>query len=702
MITAKQIYQPFFTGLLLFALGCQGQTGQQVVPMDSLNRLKNASSPYLQQHASNPVDWYEWGEEALAKARKENKPLIISIGYSACHWCHVMEHESYMDTTVARIMNDHFVSIKIDREERPDIDQIYMEAAQLMTGRGGWPLNAFALPDGRPFFAGTYFPKAQWIDLLQQVQKAYKNQHEKLLEQAAAVTQGLQTANVIAVDPEKQPFTKAAYVDIFKQWQPLLDRQLGGMKGAPKFPMPVGWEFLLQYHYITQDQEALEAVTTTLDQMAYGGIYDQIGGGFARYATDEYWKVPHFEKMLYDNAQLVSLYAHAYQLTKNPLYADIIRETLDFVEREMTDPQGGFYASLNADSEGEEGKFYVWTQAEIAALLDEKTARLIKDYYQVSQGGNWEEGKNILHRKVSKTAFAGAHTLSVQAFETLLSQSQKKLLQARSKRVRPSTDDKVLTAWNALMLKAYVDAYRALGEEDYLSKALKNANFLEQNMLRSAGSVWRNYKDGKASIEAFLDDYALLAEAFVELYQVTFDVEWLTKARALTDYTLTHFYDKQSHLFFYTSDQSETLIARKKEVADNVIPSSNSVMAKNLYQMGVYFDHQPYIDTAAALLAVANASLSQGGPYAGNWMQLTGWFVSEPYEVAIMGQDALQKNRKLQAHYLPTSFFMGGKKENLPLLSMKLIPGETIIYVCQKKICKLPVTEVQKALGQIE
>lgn len=698
----KRVLLFFYSTSLLFTVNCQGQTAKQSQNENGLNRLADASSPYLQQHADNPVDWYEWGEEALEKARKENKPLLISVGYAACHWCHVMEHESFEDTTVARIMNENFVSIKIDREERPDIDQIYMEAAQLMTGRGGWPLNAFALPDGRPFFAGTYFPKEQWINVLQQIEQAYQQQYEKLEEQAEAVTQGIRSDEIVSVSPEEQEFTKAAYTGIFQQWQPMLDQQFGGFNRVPKFPMPVGWEFLLQYHYITQDQAALDAVTTTLDQMAYGGIYDQVGGGFARYSTDKYWKVPHFEKMLYDNGQLISLYAHAYQLTRKELYAEIIRETLDFTAREMTTTEGGFYSSLNADSEGEEGKFYVWTQEEIENVLDEKTAKLVTDYYQVSRSGNWEHGKNILHRKISNAEFADQHNMTTEAFDELLNKAKAKLLKARSRRIRPSTDDKVLTSWNALMLKGYVDAYRALGEKEYLETALQNARFLKQNMLRSDGGLWRSYKDGKVSIGAFLDDYALLTEAFIELYQVTFDENWLLQAKALTDYTLKHFYDQESELFFYTSDNSENLIARKKEVADNVIPASNSVMANNLYKLSMYFYHQPYIETASTMLAHVKESLSRESSYFANWARLMGLFTAEPYEVAILGEDALQKNQKMQQRYLPTSFFMGGKEENLPLLEMKLVEGKTMIYVCQNKVCKLPVIEVEKALDQIE
>ncbi|MEX1241988.1 MAG: thioredoxin domain-containing protein, partial [Cyclobacteriaceae bacterium] len=595
------------------------------------NRLEKAKSPYLRQHADNPVDWYEWGPEALQKAKDENKPLIISVGYAACHWCHVMEHESFMDTSVAKIMNENFVAVKIDREERPDIDQIYMNAAQLLTGRGGWPLNAFALPDGRPFYAGTYFPKDQWIQVLKQMDDVYKNQHEKVLQQATQLTQGIKRQEVITLAGDSTVrFSKSTYEGIFRRWQPKIDFSNGGFSSAPKFPLPAGWEFVLQYHYLTGDDKALKAVITTLDEMAKGGIYDQIGGGFARYSTDALWFAPHFEKMLYDNGQLVSLYAHAYKVTKDETYSRVINETLEFINREMTSPEGGFYASLNADSEGEEGKFYVWTKEEIEDVLNPKTAKLVTDYYQVKKSGNWEHDKNILYRKEGMNTFAKRNGLSVEEWEKMLYEADDKLLKERSKRIRPSTDDKILTSWNALMMKGYIEAFLALGNEDHLKSALKNARFLEENMIRKNGRLWRNYKDGEAGIEAFLDDYALLADAYVLLYQATLDVHWLNLARTITDYAVIHFRDKKSGMFYYTSDQSEKLIARKMEVTDNVIPASNSVIANVLFRLGEYYYHQPYIQMSKTMLNHVVEDIPQGGPYYANWAMLMGLMAYEP------------------------------------------------------------------------
>lgn len=702
------VYLLAFSTQLFVITGCaQGDKSHE--PLDNVadtsrnNRLSVAKSPYLRQHADNPVDWYEWGPEALQKAKEENKPLIISIGYAACHWCHVMEHESFMDSTVAELMNKNYVAIKIDREERPDIDQIYMNAAQLLTGRGGWPLNAFALPDGRPFFAGTYFPKDQWKNILKQIADIYDKDHQKVLNQAEALTEGIKNQEVITIEGDStRTFTKSTYRGIFANWQSMIDYKKGGVNKAPKFPLPVGWELLLQYHYLTENAQALQAVTTTLDAMAKGGIYDQLGGGFARYSTDDRWFAPHFEKMLYDNAQLVSLYAHAYKVTKNEAYAEVIRETLEFIRSEMTSPEGGFYSSLNADSEGEEGKFYVWTRKELNEALSEETAKLIIDYFQVKKAGNWEDGKNILYRKESKKEFAEGHNLSEKEWRKILDKATAELLNVRSKRIRPTTDDKVLTSWNALMMKGYIDAAMALRDEDYLQIALKNARFLEENMIRKNGSLLRNFKDGEAGIEAFLDDYGLLADAYIQLYQATLDVHWLKLARKITDYAVTHFKDEQSGMFYYTSDQAENLIARKMEITDNVIPASNSVMAHVLYRLGEYYYHEPYTQMSKVMLNHVAKDTPKGGPYYANWAMLMGLMAYGPYEIAIMGDTAEKKNRMLQSRYLPTAFFMGGEKENLPLLENKLMDSKTWIYVCRNKTCKMPVTEVSQALKQLK
>jgi uncharacterized protein YyaL (SSP411 family) len=678
------------------------------------NHLINESSPYLLLHANNPVDWYPWGQEALEKAKKENKLLIISIGYAACHWCHVMEEESFSDAEVAEVMNKHFVSIKVDREERPDIDQVYMDAAHLLTGHGGWPLNAIALPDGRPVFAGTYFPKQRWTLVLKKIYELYKVNPKQVEQQAENLTKGIQTNSEITFNPTKPDFDPKAPGQIFANWKNVIDFEWGGEKRAPKFPLPIGYRFLLTYHYLTRNstgnqdpgKKALEAVKITLDRMAMGGIYDQAGGGFARYSTDEYWKVPHFEKMLYDNGQLVSLYSYAYQLTKDPLYKTIVYETLEFVERELTSPgvpKGGrgFYSSLDADSEGEEGKFYVWTKSEIQNLLG-KNAPLIIDYFNITGSGNWEKGRNILFRTKPDKIFAQEKKIRIQELQKQVAEAKKQLLAARSKRIRPALDDKILTAWNALMLTGYIDAFRVFNDERFLKRAVKNAEFIVNNMLSRDGRLNRNYKNGKSTINAFLDDYAFTIQAFISLYQATFAEKWLTTAEKLLKYTLDHFYDKNKGMFYYTSDLDPGLITRKMEIPDNVIPSSNSQMAVNLYLLGEYFFNDDYIQKSKLMLNNVKSGMVRNGPYYANWALLLTYFVHPVAEVAIVGDEWETQRKKLDRHFLPHMILMGGKNQGkLPLLEGKLIKGQTTIFVCKNKACRLPVTNVKEALKQL-
>lgn len=676
--------------------GDDGESGAQ-------NRLAASDSPYLREHSDNPVNWYEWGSEALRKAKKENKPLIISIGYASCHWCHVMEEESFMDTAVARVMNENFISIKIDREQRPDIDQIYLNAAQLISGHAGWPLNAFALPDGRPFYAGTYFPKLQWLELLQQVSDAYEKDNPLVIKQAEAVTRGVQNHDLITTPSDSvTQVDRRAYMETFDHWSASLDFEEGGLLGEPKFPIPVNWEFLLQYHVLTGNEKALEVVNTTLYRMANGGIYDHLEGGFFRYSTDSEWRVPHFEKMLYDNAQLVSLYAHAYRLTKDPLYKKVAVEILLFVEKNMLAPDGGFYSSLNADSEGEEGKYYIWTKEEVTEILENKTAALVSDYYHITDAGNWEDGRNVLYTSGSSSDFAKQHNLTFGEWDEILMNARRDLVGSRNKRVRPSTDDKVLTSWNALMLMGCVDGYLATGDIHYLSIAQKNGLFLKKKMIQRDGALWRNYKDGKASIDGFLDDYALLAQAFIQLYQVTFDIEWLQTARSVTDYALHHFQDPGTGMFHYTSDRSGDLIARKMELTDQVIPSSNSILCGVLFHLGELYQDRSYtVQSKIMLNHILQRQPGSESLYYANWLRQAAWFAYEPYEVAVLGDRAAGVSRRLQENYIPLAVFMGGSVENLPLLENKYVDGKTIIYVCRNRVCRLPVEDVEIARGQL-
>lgn len=662
------------------------------------NDLIHESSPYLLQHAHNPVNWYPWGEKALKKAKDENKMLIISIGYSACHWCHVMEHESFEDTTVASIMNEYFVSVKVDREERPDIDQIYMNAAYLTMGSGGWPLNVLALPDGKPFFAGTYFSKTNLIKVLNYFIDLQRNNFASLTEQADKITEGIKSSENVVINNDETILTKSDPEEIFNKLRPYVDFIRGGISHPPKFPMPSVWEYLLHYNALSNNPDALSAVTSTLDNMSAGGIYDQIGGGFSRYSTDENWHIPHFEKMLYDNAQLVSLYTHAWQITRNPEYKRIVYETFEFIENELTSPEGGFYSSLDADSEGEEGKYYMWTKEEVESVLD-KEAPLFIDYFNITRPGNWEKDKNILFRNKTHDDLLEKYGIGQQELQIEIDKSRETLLKVRNKRVRPGLDDKMLTSWNALMLKGYVDAYRAFGEEKFLETALKNADFICNKAIGKNNEITRNYKNGKSSVPGLLDDYSFTVSAFINLYQATFDEKWLYKANDLAVYAIQHFFDTSSGMFYYSPDNHSDLITRKMEITDNVIPSSNSEMAYNLFLLGNYFNNEPFIQKAQQMLKNVQRDLQQNILSYSNWGLLGIHFIKPLFEVAIVGSDWDTVRKTLSEKYLPDAIYLGGKNEGtMNLLENKLVTGQTTIYVCVDKACKIPVTEPEKAL----
>jgi uncharacterized protein YyaL (SSP411 family) len=694
---------PFALVPLFWQASCdEGQHSGKMNSHPYTNALINETSPYLLQHAHNPVNWYPWKAEALEKARAEDKLLIVSIGYAACHWCHVMEHESFEDTTVANYMNAHFVSIKVDREERPDVDDIYMNASFLLTGGGGWPLNAIALPDGRPVYAGTYFPKEDWMQVLDYYQRAFTDNREALERQATQLTEGIRSVDVIPLRDSRPEFSGDSLTAFTTQLLSRVDWKFGGQLGSPKFPMPNIYQFLLREHYYSGNPKSLEAVTTTLDQMAMGGIYDHLGGGFARYSTDGLWKVPHFEKMLYDNGQLVSLYSEAYRLTRKPLYKKVVSETLDWVARELTSPDGGFYSSIDADSEGEEGKYYVWTETEIDRIL-EADAELFKRYYSVKPAGNWEHGNNILYVRETLEEMASGNGHSPEEAETIIASSRLKLLGERSKRERPPLDDKILTGWNALMLKGYVDAYRSFGDERYLQAARKNASFLMSNVLQKDGRLNRNYKNGKATINAFLDDYALLADALIELYQVTFDEQWLHKSRQLADYAQTHFFNPETGMFYFTSDEDPGLIARKTELSDNVIPGSNSTMARVLYRLGLYYYNMDYIRRSRQMLSNMLPYMDRSPTGNTNWAILLTEFLKEPFEIAVVGEQWEDISQEFNRLFMPDVLLLGGSTEgSLELLESKLVEGETRIYVCHEQTCRFPVFTVAEALEEMK
>jgi len=665
------------------------------------NKLTDQTSPYLLQHAGNPVNWYPWGNEALEKAKAENKLLIISIGYTACHWCHVMEHESFEDTSVAKLMNDSYVSIKVDREERPDIDQIYMDAAYLITGRGGWPLNVIALPDGRPVFAGTYFRKNDWIKILLYFKDLYQKEPDTFNQEARKLTNAIKEMKVPGVDEDSSSFTKDEIEESFRQIISYIDFTNGGTKGAPKFPMPNIYQFLLTYHFHTKDQKALEAVTLTLDKMTIGGIYDHIGGGFARYSTDDIWKVPHFEKMLYDNGQLVSLYSNAFKVIGDKDYKRIVYETLEFIERELTDTSGGFYSSLDADSEGEEGKYYVWSKQEIDDLLG-KNSELFCDYYSVSSTGNWE-GNNILSITQKKKDFLKKYQISEEVFNKIISGSKKILFVERNKRVKPGLDDKILTSWNALMLRGYIDAYFAFDEKNFLSAALKNGEFILKNMMNEDGRLNRNYKNGKSTINAFLDDYSYTIEAFISLYEATFDEKWIYAAKKLADYAIIHFSDSDSRMYFYNSNIDNPLITRKIDYSDNVTPSSNSSLAVGLIKLSKFFFDAGYEKRASKLVNSIKKSAIKNPTFHAYWLTAAMYLSHPYYEVGIVGSECFEKRNLLVKEYLPNSVLFGSQETGtLDVLKERFMKGKTLIYICENGACQLPVEEVRDAIHQLK
>ncbi|MEH0154576.1 thioredoxin domain-containing protein [Limibacter armeniacum] len=674
------------------------------------NRLIQESSPYLLQHAYNPVEWYPWGEEALTKAKKENKPIIVSIGYSSCHWCHVMERESFENDQLAALMNQHYICIKVDREERPDIDQIYMDAIQVMGIQGGWPLNVFLTPDAKPFYGGTYFPPQQWQQVLVQVAKAYTEHKSQLEESAEKFVQAINQSELekYGIGKIQHEYTAERLDEMFVKLSHQFDPQNGGINKAPKFPMPTIWNFLLRYYDVSGNENALDHAKLTLNKMAWGGIYDQIGGGFARYSVDGQWFAPHFEKMLYDNAQLVSLYADAYALTRDKEYEQVIGDTIKFLKREMMSEEGGFYSALDADSEGIEGRFYVWTYEELEEVFEEEDLRLICDYYNATEAGNWEHSFNILHRSTSKEAFAKKHQMTVTELDDKVRNWKTALLKIREMRIRPGLDDKILASWNGLMLKGLVDAYAATGHTKYLHLAKKNAHFIASKMMTPEGKLWHSYKNGKASIEPYLEDYAAVIQGFTALYQVCFDAVWLERSEKMVNYTLEHFFDREEEMFYFTQDAASTLIARKKEIFDNVIPSSNSMMATNLYFLGILLEREDLLNTSRNMLGKMNKMLEVEVQYLANWACLYTAQVTPTAEVAIAGDELIAFAQGIHQEFIPNKVVAGAytpeeQASKIPLLHHRdAIDGKTTVYVCRNRSCLRPVHSLAEALRDIK
>jgi hypothetical protein len=644
-----------------------------------------------------------WNEKSLSLAKSENKLILISIGYASCHWCHVMEHESFEDTLVAQTMNSSFINIKVDREERPDVDQVYMNAVQLMTGHGGWPLNVVALPDGRPVWGGTYFKKDQWINVLGQLASLYDKNPEKLTDYADNLEQGIKSMDMVVLNREEPDFKLSFISQVVKEWSQSFDLKMGGPNRAPKFMLPNNYHFLLRYAYQNDDSALQKYVELTLAKMALGGLYDQLGGGFSRYSVDTKWHIPHFEKMLYDNAQLVSLYSDAFLVTKNELYRNAVIETLEFIKNELTSGEGVFYSSLDADSLNEEkkleeGAFYVWKKDELKSLLKDDY-NLFSDYYNINSYGFWEHDNYVLIRVKEDEQFIKEHSIKPDDLQSKKKKWKQILLKEREKRSRPRLDDKALTSWNALMLKGYVDAYRVFGDPSYLETALRNANFIFNQQMNEEGGLFRNYKNGKSSINGYLIDYAATIEAFISLYQITSNEKWLSTARDLTNYAFDNFFDEGSNMFYFTSIKDPELITRNIEFRDNVIPASNSIMAKNLFKLSHYFNNSNYLKTATTMLNNIMPEIKTYGSGFSNWLDLMLNYTNAFYEVAIVGEDAKQKIKELNAHYLPNVLTAGSTaKGEAPLIKERFVENKTYIYVCVNNACQLPVDSVKKAI----
>ncbi|MCA0431264.1 MAG: thioredoxin domain-containing protein [Bacteroidetes bacterium] len=665
------------------------------------NSLINESSPYLQQHAYNPVNWLPYNTNAFEKAKQENKLVLISIGYSACHWCHVMEHESFEDEEVAVLMNKYFINIKVDREERTDVDMLYMQAVQIMTGQGGWPLNCFTLPNGKPIYGGTYFNKQQWLNILNNLSELYQNNKNKVIEYAENLTNGITEAELINLNNDKSELNdlkKILELGIEK-WKLRFDNFNGGPQKAPKFPLPNNYLFLLNYTNNNQNFELQNHVNLTLTKMANGGIFDHINGGFARYSVDEYWKVPHFEKMLYDNAQLAFLYCKAYIKTNSNLFKQTAIKTLNFIKHEWF-KDGYFFSALDADSEGEEGKYYVWEKEELREILKDDFA-LFSDYFQINEIGYWEDDKYILIKNENTSSILIQNNLLIQNLEQKIDECILKLKNEQLKRIKPGLDDKSICAWNALTINAFCEGYLSFNREEYKTVAITGINFLLNNLIKDENLIYRVYKNNTIKIKGFLDDYAFTIEALISCYKISCNESYLLKAKDLCAYVLKNFSNPNNPLLFYS--QENNLIIQTTEISDNVIPSSNSQMANNFYEIGRYFNDDNFIQRALNMLEVGITNFNNYGAGYSNWAILANKITQPQFDVAIVGNNVNTILLELYKH-CPTYPILAVSKHtsSLPLTKDKFVPNQTLIYVCKNKHCYLPVNTVKEAINYFE
>ncbi len=675
---------------------------EEIQQKENTNKLINETSPYLLQHAHNPVDWYPWGNEAFEKAKKENKPLLVSIGYSACHWCHVMEKESFEDPGVARLMNENFINIKVDREERPDIDHIYMDAVQAISGSGGWPLNVFITADGKPFYGGTYFPprrafnRSSWTEVLLAISKTYNENNVEVQQQADTLTEHLQQSNAFGISANDKNILDKKNIDLaFINAMKSADTEWGGFGKAPKFPQTFTISFLLQYNCLTGNVEAFNQALLSLDKMMQGGIYDHVGGGFARYSTDAQWLVPHFEKMLYDNALLISTLCDAYQITNEEKYKETIDETLKFIERELMHTSGGFYSALDADSEGVEGKFYVWKLEEVKNILGDD-AGVFCNYFGITEQGNWEEN-NILQVKIPLKHFASKNNIEENELKKIILNGKLKLLQKRGERIRPQLDDKILLSWNALMNIAFCKAFAATGKEHYKDVAINNMQYLLTNFKAGENIFHHTWKNSHAKHPAFLDDYSYLISALIQLSEVTGDFSWLTHAKKITETVLKYFSDTESPLFFYTASFQTDILLRKKEIYDGATPSGNAVMTINLLKLSMVFDVPEWRKKSEEMLTSLGDIVMKYPTSFGIWLSMLFEVIYTTNEIAIIGHEYQQMLHQILKLYIPHKIIMAASDSqgDFPLLKDKFSGGKTLIFVCKNYACANPVNTIE-------
>ena len=655
------------------------------------NALIHEASPYLLQHAYNPVDWLPWSAEALQKAERENKLVLVSIGYSACHWCHVMERECFEDVETADIMNTHFVCIKIDREERPDIDQLYMSSVHLMGQRGGWPLNCIALPDGRAVYGGTYFPRPKWQQVLLEIARIYKESKGELLDYAERLANGLRQTELFKIDSEKTAVEMADLDASVEAWKQEFDPEFGGPNRAPKFPLPSNYRFLLRYGYLCEKDEITENVKLTLNAMAAGGIYDQLGGGFARYSTDVWWKVPHFEKMLYDNAQLISLYAEASLAFKNERYSEICKQTIAWAQRELSNGEGAYYSALDADSEGEEGKFYLWNEAELKQILDKSEFELFAKRYYLSEHSFWEEG--------------GGHILMAKdnsACDEAVKAIHAKMLEHRNRRVRPGLDDKIILSWNAMMAAALADAARYTGEIEYLDMARKTLRFIEKNMIESGSQLFRIWKNGKRTVDGFLEDYVWLTRAYLAVYLAGYSKHDLDRAYQVHHAASELFQEAGEGLLYFTQERQEATVVRQLETNDNVIPSSNALFAENAYLLGRISGNEDWKERGMQMLRAVKRDIRGYGPGASQWMMLALDALKVNQELVITGKGAQEAAQRIAQNYTPHVLILATEEaQELGLFGGREAGDYPLYYLCTEGSCLLPEDSLQAILDKL-